>query len=164
MAQVLFRTELQANASATPLAFRVLAGLLGGVATATAVGFFWLGAWPVLPFMGIEVGAALLLLRWHRRASLRAREVLELTERALHLTRTDHHGRVHLAVLEPYWLRVEVQEVAGTAPLVWLTSHGRRVAVGSLLGADDRRELAAALSDALARWRSGPHPALASAD
>jgi uncharacterized membrane protein len=161
MARVLFRTELTPNAPASPLALRVLAGVLGGVASATAVGFWWLGAWPVLPFMGIEVGAALLLLRWHHRASLRACEVLELTERALHLTRTDHRGRVHLAVLEPYWLRVEVQELSGTAPRVWLTSHGKRVAVGNLLNAEERRELAAALTDALARWRSAPRAALA---
>jgi uncharacterized membrane protein len=153
MAAVHFRTELRPNASASPLAFRVLACLLGGLATATAAGFFWLGAWPVLPFMGLEVGAALLLLRWHRGTSLRVAEVLELTDSALRLTRTDHRGRVRETALEPYWLRVEVQEDGAGAPRVWLTSHGQRIGVGALLNGPERRELAAALSAALRRWR-----------
>jgi uncharacterized membrane protein len=113
----------------------------------------------VLPFMGAEVGAALLLIRWHRKASLRAAEVLELTETHLHLTRTDHRGRVRETALEPYWLRVELREGGGDAPGVWLTSHGRRIRVGALLNADERRELAAALSDALARWKAAPRAA-----
>jgi uncharacterized membrane protein len=154
MVAVQFRTELRPNASASPYAFRVLACLLGGLATATALGFLWLGAWPVLPFMGLEVGAALLLLRWHRRAVLRAGEVLELTDTELRLTRTDHFGRVRETALQPYWLRVEVHEGGADAPRVWLTSHGRSIGVGTLLNAEERRELAAALSAALQRWRA----------
>lgn len=158
MDQVLFRAELRPNLSSSPRAVLVLAWLLGGLAGASATVFVLLGAWPVLPFLGVEVGAALLLLRWHRRASLRAAEVLELTGSRLRITRTDGAGRVREMALEPYWLRVEVEERPGAAPLVWLASHGRRFGVGGLLNGPERRELAAALAGALARWRGGPTP------
>jgi uncharacterized membrane protein len=145
-----FRAELRPNASASPRALLILAWLLGGLAGATATAFVLLGAWPVLPFMGVEVGAALLLLRWHARSTARESEVLELTEREFRITRTDRAGRVRGTTLEPYWLRAEL---TGRPPQVVLASHGRRIAVGNALTEDERRDLHAALSDALARWR-----------
>jgi uncharacterized membrane protein len=147
----LFRAELRPNSSASPRAFLILAWLLGGLAGATATVFVLLGAWPVLPFMGLEAGAALLLLRWHRISTAREAELLELTEREFRITRTDRHGRVRGIALEPYWLRAEY---SGQPPRVWLTSHGRRVSVGNALAEDERRDLHAALTDALARWRA----------
>jgi uncharacterized membrane protein len=154
MARTIFRTELTPNSSASPQGLRVLAMLLGGLAALTAGAFALLGAWPVLPFMGLEVGAALLLLRWHRRSALREREVVELTERALLLTRTDRRGRVRHEALEPYWLRVELGRLGGR-PRVLLRSHGRVIPLGASLTAEENRELHLALSDALARWRDG---------
>jgi uncharacterized membrane protein len=145
-----FRAELRPNSSASPRAFLILAWLLGGLAGATATVFVVLGAWPVLPFMGLEVGAALLLLRWHRIATAREVELLELTEREFRITRTDRRGLVRGLVLEPYWLRAEF---SGRPPRVWLTSHGRRVSVGNALSEEERRALYVAVSDALARWR-----------
>lgn len=146
-----FRAELRPNRSAGPRAFLILAWLLGGVAGATATVFLMLGAWPVLPFMGLEVGAALLLMGWHRRCTARQAEVLELNEREFRITRTDGQGRVRAIALEPYWLRAEL---AGQPPRVWLTTHGRRVSVGNALTEEERRDLHAALKDALARWRA----------
>jgi uncharacterized membrane protein len=146
-----FRAELRPNSSASPRAFLILAWLLGGLAGATATVFLLLGAWPVLPFMGLEVGAALLLMHWHRRATAREAEVLELTPREFRIIRTDRHGRVRAMTFEPYWLRAEF---SGQPPLVWLASHGRRVAVGSVLTEDERRDLHEALRDALARWKA----------
>jgi uncharacterized membrane protein len=146
----LFRAELRPNSSASPQAFLVLAWLLGGLAGATATVFVLLGAWPVLPFMGLEVGAALLLLRWHRIATARERELLELTPSEFRITRTDRHGCVRGIALEPYWLRAEF---SGRPPRVWLRSHGRCVSVGNALTEDERRDLHSALADALARWR-----------
>ena len=145
-----FRAELRPNSSASPRAFLILAMLLGSVAGATGTVFLLLGAWPVLPFMGLEVGAALLLMRWHRRRALRETELLELTEREFRITRTDADGRVRRVALEPYWLRAEF---SGQPPRVWLSSHGRSVAVGNALTEDERRDLHASLKQALARWR-----------
>lgn len=156
MEKMLFRAELRPNLSSSPRAVLVLAWLLGGLAGASATVFVLLGAWPVLPFLGVEVGAALLLLRWHRRASLRTAELLELTESRLRITRTDWAGRMRRIELEPYWLRVEIEERPGAAPLLWLASHGRRLGVGALLNGVERRELGVALSGALARWRDRP--------
>jgi uncharacterized membrane protein len=146
----IFRAELRPNASSSPRALLIVAWLLGGLAGATGTVFLLLGAWPVLPFMGVEIGAALLLLRWHARASAREVELLELTEDAFRITRTDRHGRVRGVTLEPYWLRAEM---SGRPARVWLASHGRRISVGNALTEDERRELHGALTTALARWR-----------
>lgn len=145
-----FRAELRPNRSASRAAVVALALLLGGIAGATASAFMLAGVWTVPPFMGLEVGAALLLLRWHRRGTQREAELLELTEREFRITRTDRQGRVRALTLEPYWLRAEF---SGRPRRVWLTSHGRSVSVGNLLCEEDRSDLHAALKEALARWR-----------
>ncbi len=150
----LFRAELRPNSSASPRAVRVLAGLLAGLAGATAATFFFLGGWPVLPFMGAELGLALLLLGWHRQGTLREAELLELTSREFRLTRTDREGRVRRLSLEPYWLRLER---TAPPPRLYLATHGRRLRIGRTLGEEDLAELHAALGEALARWRAGPH-------
>jgi uncharacterized membrane protein len=149
----LFRAELRPNSSASPRAFCVLAGLLCALAGATATAFLLLGAWPILPFMGAEVGLALLLMRWHRRGTLRERELLELTAGEFRLTRTARDGAVSSVALEPYWLRLERTT---PPPCLWLASHGRRLRIGRALTEEELGELHEALRAALARWRAGP--------
>jgi len=67
---ILFEAISTPPQSFTVRGFRVLAGLLILAAAIPAAVFFALGAWPVLPFIGLEVGAALAALLWHARASL----------------------------------------------------------------------------------------------
>ena len=90
--------------------FRVLAGLLILAALVPASVFFALGAWPVLPFIGVEVGAALAALLWHARASRRISEMVLLTDAGLSIRHVDHRGRVVRSVLDAYWAKVELDE------------------------------------------------------
>ena len=103
-------------------------------------------------FLG-STGAALLLMRWHRRGTLCERELLELTAREFRLTRTARDGAVSIVALEPSWLRLERTT---PPPCLWLASHGRRLRIGRALTEEELGELHEALRAALARWRAGP--------
>ncbi len=128
-------------------------GLLGLCALPTIGMFLLLGAWPVAGFVGVEVAGAVLLLVLHHRAG-RAREELLLDREGLTVTRIDRRGRRAEIRLQPAWLRVAVRKADGArAGHVQLVTHGRTLAVGSFLNEQERAELAAALEQALARWR-----------
>jgi uncharacterized membrane protein len=150
---ILFEAISTPPQSFTVRGFRVLAGLLILAALVPAVVFFALGAWPVLPFIGLEVGAALALLLWHARASRRVSEMVLLTDAGLSIRHVDHRGRVVRSVLDAYWAKVELDEAAPRGGKLLLKSRGRVLEIGRHLSAPEKAELADALRGALSRAR-----------
>ena len=130
-----------------------LIGAICGLSVCSTTVFWWFGAWPIAGFNGVEITTALLLLRHHNRAA-RAREVLLLTGSALRIIRTSAGGERSERHVAPGWLRVELEERPGRVPGLWLCSHGRREEVAASLGEAEKLDLAEALREALARWRS----------
>ena len=84
-----------------------------------------------------------------------ARETIILSEDGLRVVRTDSRGRRHDRRLASKWIKVVLQDRPGCAPALLLRGGGREEEVGAFLGEDARRELAAALAEALHR-RSHP--------
>ncbi|MBW8269210.1 DUF2244 domain-containing protein [Caldovatus aquaticus] len=133
---------------------RALALLLALPAAGAAALFAALGAWPVTGFLGGELGLVLGLIALHRRRSARRLEIVQLTAGRLTVTRCDGRGRREEESLDPYWSRVALRERAGAACELHLTAPRRRaVEIGRDLGDAERRDLAAALSAALRRYR-----------
>ena len=56
--------------------------------------------------------------------------------------------------LSPSWANVVLEERAGTVPKLLLTARGTSCEVARQLGEREKRDLAAALSRALQRWRN----------
>ncbi|WP_439599295.1 DUF2244 domain-containing protein [Falsiroseomonas sp.] len=116
--------------------------------------FLVLGAWPVLGFLGVEVALVLGLVALHRRWSARAREVVQLTETDLRIVTANGRGGRRETVLQPYWTRVTLEEVAGGVARLSLVQRGRRVELGVFLSDAEKRDLGEALRTALHRYRS----------
>ena len=131
---------------------RAAALLLGLPAVGVTVLFVILGAWPVMGFLGAELGLVLGLLALHTRRGARRREIVALTAEGLTVTRVDGRAR-RAVVLDPYWSRVALRERAGAACALWLTGRGQAVEIGQDLGDAERRALAEALGEALRRYR-----------
>lgn len=127
-----------------------LVATICGLSAATSTLFWWLGAWPVMGFSGVEVLAAILLIRHHAQG-VRAREQVWLRPDALQLRRTDQRGRSQDWRLSPAWLRVVVQERGEGAPGLYLAARGRRMEIAARLSEAEKRDLAEALRAALHR-------------
>jgi uncharacterized membrane protein len=118
------------------------------------VRFLLLGAWPILPFMAVD----LLLLGWALRASYRsgnASERLILDAQALVLEQASPLGARRRVTLEPLAVTVELETFPDTRNRLWLKARGRRVALGGFLSAPERVALAREVEAGLARFRSG---------
>ena len=148
-----FEAVIVPHRSLSRRGLRLLVGAICTLSVATTAVFWWLGAWPVAGFNGVEITAALLLLRHNARA-VRSNEVILLTKSTLRSIRTAVDGTRTEREVPPAWLRVDVQERPGRVPGLYLASHGTRVEVGAALGEPEKLDLAAALKDALHRWRS----------
>jgi uncharacterized membrane protein len=132
--------------------FIVIGAMLAGSLAVTSL-MYLLGAWPVIGFNGADVALAVFLL-WLNMRAARARETIALSETELVVTSMDVHGRRTRYSLQPYWLNVVLEERDGTVPRLLLAVRGARYEVARALGEAPKRDLAAALTRALHRWRN----------
>ncbi|HYZ64495.1 MAG TPA: DUF2244 domain-containing protein [Acetobacteraceae bacterium] len=150
---VQFEAVIVPHRSLSPAGLRWVVGGLCALSAAVSTGLWLLGAWPVLGFTGIEILLAVWLIRRNAQGA-RATEMLLLSGAGLRILRTDRRGRRSERVLASYWLRAELEERPGRAPALFVQDRGARVEVGAELGEQEKRELAAALRQALERRRN----------
>ena len=156
--RVFFDAILHPHRSLGRNGFRVLMGAVILINLAVAGIFVANGAWPVVPFCGLDV-----LLLWVAfRASYRSARQYErvrltdtdLTVQSVHWKKPERRW-----TFQPYWLRVTMDDPPEHESQVTLSSHGQSVVVGSFLSPDERAEFAKALQGALVTWRRTPcHP------
>ena len=133
--------------------------VLAAVWLAIGLVFIAAGAWPVLPFLGLEVVLLLLLFRLNERAG-NACEAINLTATALTVRRVDPWGQHSFVSFPPRWLQVNLEPAPGPDSRLdnrlELRSHGRSLTIASFLPPHEREAVALALRRALARLHPGP--------
>jgi uncharacterized membrane protein len=150
--RLLFRAHLTPHRSLSRRAFRrvMIAVTLFSLAVSTVT--FFAGAWPVFGFMGLDIALVYFAFRLSYRSGLLS-ETLELDEQMLTVERTDPRGASRSWRLQPAWLKVELAEPILPQTPVVLRTHGQTLPIGIFLHPRQRREIAADLRGALARWR-----------
>ena len=152
----LFSALLTPHRSLNRAGFLVLMAFLSVVSFAAGLAFLLMGAWPVFGFFGLDV----LVIYWAFRINFRrakASEEIRVTPSELRLRRVSHRGHVVEFVLNPLWVQLDQKTHAeyGIEKL-YLLSKGRRVAIASFLGPDEKASFAKALTAALQAARRGP--------
>jgi uncharacterized membrane protein len=150
---LLFEAVIVPHRSLSPRGMRRLLAALVACVTAGSSVFWWLGAWPVMGFGGLELGLAAWLLRRNAR-DVRQSEIVLLTAQSLRIIRTDRHQGRTESSLQPAWLQVVLVERPGRVPGLFLASHGVSEEIARQLGEAEKRDLAGALRGALHRWRN----------
>lgn len=135
-----------------PQVLRLILALVATINLGFALIFALRGAWVVAPFMGVDVA----LLAWAFRASERAsrrREHVRLTPSLLVVERHPAKGPPKRFSLNPYWVRVEMEDPPEHSSQLTLWSHGRGLRVGAFLAPGERLAFGRALKAALRRAR-----------
>ncbi len=148
-----FEAELHPHRSLSRKAlFFVFGGMLLGSLYVTTLMYF-LGAWPVIGFNGADITLAALLF-WLNTRAARAKEIIRLYDAMLEITNISPSGRAKITTLSPDWAKVELQERPATVPRLLLRARNAGVEIGRQLGEAQKRDLAEAITRALARRRS----------
>ncbi|MFI4948362.1 MAG: DUF2244 domain-containing protein [Alphaproteobacteria bacterium] len=153
-----YERVLLPHRSLPPRGFHVMMGLLGLLSLGVSIGFVAVGAWPICGFFGLDVALLYLAFRLSYR-SARQREVLRLHAEDFTVERVDIYGERATWRFQPFWLRVILEERPDQSNRLLVASHGKSLVIGDFLGPPVRRELAASLRAALARWRAALNPA-----
>jgi uncharacterized membrane protein len=151
----IFAATITPHRSLGSTGFLVLMLSIGGLSFVSGMVFLLMGAWPVFGFLGLDV----LLVYWAFRVNYRAaRAYEEVTVTASELTvrKVSHRGNVRQWTLNPVWVQLDriVHEEFGIERL-FLVSRGRRLAIASFLGPDEKASFARALSAALGEAKRG---------
>jgi uncharacterized membrane protein len=151
----LFSARLTPHRSLNRTGFLVLMAFLSAVSFAAGIAFLLMGAWPVFGFFGLDV----LVIYWAFRINFRraaAVEEISVTPSELRVRRVSHRGHVVEWVLNPLWVRLDQKTHAEFGiERLYLVSRGRRVSIGSFLGADEKASFAKALMAALQTAKRG---------
>lgn len=145
-----FNAVLTPNRSLSPIGFAILLGLVGAISFAAGIMFVRMGAWPVFGFFGLDV--ALLYWAFKRNyADGEVREMIEVTEHELIVTRFTQDVQVREQRFLRSWARIElaedkVRELIGS---LTIHCHGKTTEIASFLGPDERKEFFKALQRAL---------------
>jgi uncharacterized membrane protein len=153
----IFSALLTPHRSLNRTGFLVVMAFLSVVSFATGVAFLLMGAWPVFGFFGLDVLAVYVAFRINFRRA-RASEEIRITPTELRLRRVSHRGHVVEFVFNPLWVQLDRKAHAeyGIEKL-YLLSKGRRLAIASFLGPDEKASFANALTAALQAARRGPN-------
>ncbi|MGH6869992.1 MAG: DUF2244 domain-containing protein [Rhizomicrobium sp.] len=154
---VLLDATLRPNPAMNARTLGAIVGVVAAINLLFALSFVLRGAWPIAPFLGLDV----LLLAWafrESRIAALAFEHVTLTTSRLLVARHPSRGAPSNVALNPYWVRVDYRaegedEKVTTAPLL-LTSHGKSIQIGAFLGAAQRADFARRLKGALQRARN----------
>ncbi len=122
------------------------------VSFVAGIAFLIIGAWPVFGFFGLDV----LLIYWAFKknfADTQSYEQVELFPEELVIRREMQYRSPEEWRFHPYWIRVELEEdeELETCGPLWLTSHGKRLQLGSFLGPNQLRAFSEDLTAALRR-------------
>jgi uncharacterized membrane protein len=152
----LFSALLTPHRSLSGTGFLVVMGVLAGISFVGGVVFFFVGAWPVIGFLGLDVA----LVYWAFRANYLAAAAYEevtVTPSELRVRKVSARGKVAEWSLNPVWVRLdrETDEEFGLMRL-FLVSRGRKLAIAGFLGPNEKESFAIALSAAIGEAKRGP--------
>jgi uncharacterized membrane protein len=150
---VVFEAVIVPYRSLSPRGLRILIAAICLLSALMVLRFWLIRAWPVIGFSVIEIGLAVFLLLLNARRA-RASELVLLSESSLRIVRTDLRGRRREQVMRAGWLNAVLEESPGKVPRLVLVAQGLREEIAASLGEAEKRDLWAALRDALYRLRN----------
>jgi uncharacterized membrane protein len=151
-APVLFDAILTPHRSLSPRGFAVLMTAVAGVSFVIGLGFFLMGAWPIVGFLGLDVLLIYGAFKLNFRAA-RLYETVTVTRDDLTVERVSPRGDAQRWQFQPAWLRVFMDDPPKHDSQLTLRSHGRDLSIGTFLTPEERLELAHALRGALNQAR-----------
>ena len=144
--------------SLSPRGFALVMAALATLAFTIGLGFFLMGAWPVIGFLGLELLVVWIAFKMNYRAAQR-RQHLTATSRQLTIENVSPAGEREETSLPTAWVQVELTPKSepeirerGRQKVI-VRSHGRTAEIGGFLHPDETPRLAKEVSRMVDRAR-----------
>ena len=133
--------------------FRAVIVMVAVLATIPGIIFFSMGAWPIVGFMGLDVGLIAWALLAHQRDGKRYEQVT-LWPDQLELKQVDGTGKETLTRFNPFYVKLVIdRDFNERTTGLHLRTGERDVELGTFLNTDEKSSFAKAFGTALKRAR-----------
>ena len=132
--------------------FQILIAVLASLMTVIGLGFYLLGAWPVIGFLGLEILVVWYAFKWNYRSGQLV-ETVAITPQQVDVTRTDWRGRETTVRLSGAWIKAELDVKEKRRERLYLRQHAHKLEIGAFMPPSEKLSLANALNDAFSRLR-----------
>ena len=153
---VFMDAELAPNRSLRNPAFVALMIAIALISFTAGMLFITIGAWPVMPFFGLDALLVWIAFRISYRDG-KAREWVRVDARDIEVTRRHPTGHLRRFRLPTAWVKLDLINAREHHSQVALRAHGKALILASFLSPDERGEFADALASAISRARNAGH-------
>jgi uncharacterized membrane protein len=154
--QTVFDAKLVPYRSLSARGLSIILACVGVFSFLVSLPFFFMGAWPVAGFLGLDVFLLYIAFRASSR-SARAYEHVVLTHFDMVLRKVSAKGREQTWHFTPVWTRIKLEEHEEFGvQRVLLVQKRREVEIASFLGAEEKAQFATSFKSALLEARRGP--------
>lgn len=147
-----FSLTTKRNCSMSPQALVWLLVFTACLSFAIGIGFALAGAWPVLPFVGLELAALTAAFYANARHASDFERIV--VRDGVMLVEVRAAGRSEVHRFHPGWVQVRTRTAVDDVT-VGIRSHGRELEIGRHLDAPGRGMLAGELAGRLKQYRDG---------
>jgi uncharacterized membrane protein len=145
---------LAPNRSLSAYGFRIVMLSMAAMSFVAGLGFWAIGAWPVIGFFGLDVLLIYLAFKVNFVAGARERETVRITANEVAISRTCYRGHTGWWSVSPAFAQVHVEELNEYEANVRISAGGTSVPLATCLSPRERLEFALALKEALRLARS----------
>lgn len=132
--------------------FLIVISFIGGSSFLIGISFWFVGAWPVIGFMGLEVGVVVIAFLLNYRAAGR-RELVRVGPQEVELVCVDPRLGQSQQTFQTYWLQVRLLPAEPKGLQLLIGTHGKFAEIGGFLSDHEKTNLAQALRAQLADMR-----------
>ena len=132
--------------------FRVFLAVLASLMSLIGLGFYLLGAWPVVGFLGLEIFIVWYAFKWNYRSGQLV-ETVAISSQQVDITRTDWRGRSKTICLNGPWIKAELDTKEKKKCRLYLRQHAHKLEIGEFMPPAEKPSLAGALNEAFKRLR-----------
>mgnify|MGYP001186512070 CR=1 FL=1 len=117
--------------------------------------FFFMGAWPVLGFMGLELILIYIFFKilFHKNNFY---EHVTLDKSKFNIHYSNKNKIFNTIVLEPTWIKVNIENKNKT---LIISTHGKTIELGKCLALKEKTNLAETIKSALINWKQNSQSA-----
>ncbi len=132
--------------SLSPKGFKIIMIILGGMMLSMGLVFFLIGAWPVIGFMGLELGVLYLAFKLNFKAAQR-QEQIRADKKTFRIERTSPDGDVNIDELPSPWLKArldpaqDLEESDRRQQKIIVSTHGKSAEIGAFLHPAEKKAL-----------------------
>lgn len=132
--------------------FIILMTIISIICISGGLIFWFLGAWPVFGFLGLDIVLIYFAFKINYRSG-QMYERLILISKKFKILRSFPSGKKQVWELNPYWAKAEIVKINSNQNQLIIQSENKVVSIGSFLNSYDKEKLEKKISFSLESYR-----------